>query len=112
MSLLALINTTFWVAPCALVAARPATWFVPAMAVFSFGRWTCYNLSFVWMVGMAHGCCQYKGKVRNPNPNRQLVMDVPFRRALWLHAPKTLLWVAMQLTIVAKLVLRVSAAWS
>lgn len=41
-------NTTFWVAPYALVVAQTCAWFNPPIKWFSFARWTLYNASWNW----------------------------------------------------------------
>ena len=59
---------------------------------------------------MAHACTRYRGPSPPSHPDEQLCMDVSARQKLMLHAPKALLWGAMEAMIAVITYYRVRCA--
>lgn len=67
-----LVAVVCWDAPYALVVSRDCLWFADAIAWLGMVRWSCLNNQLLWMVIMAHGCCQYRGRDPDPDPDYQV----------------------------------------
>ena len=59
---------------------------------------------------MAHACTRYRGPSPPSHPDEQLCLDVSARQKLMLHAPKALLWGAMEAMIAVITYYRVRCA--
>lgn len=59
------------------------------------------------MLFMIHGCCRYRGAHRVPDPDQQLVMDVPFLTTWPLHLPKLLLGLVFEGTLAGEVAYKV-----
>ena len=96
----------FVIAAQSMGIAMACPWFLASVSGLSFVRYTVLNMELAWMCFMMRGMMLYRGQAKLPDPDRQLIIDAPWRennRANWGMA---LLACSMQASITGKLIYR------